>query len=225
MVCHEYNGTPLRVPVRVTSEGYVIISINKNKNGENVADMRADVSEDAYPAVLTPIPKKKEEPQVRYYDRKGNAISKGVFYFFQTVVDYATVKKETVRKHTISTVWTGTHQGSGTPMIFQTLVAGPDLNYIDKYATLAQAKEGHKAAVDKVRKETVSDTPISFLKVVGSLSKGFGSATIKEKIYSKVEMVLTNITNKHIVLDVDGQNIVIPPNWTMGVKGDKDHKQ
>lgn len=87
-----------------------------------------------------------------YYDREGKPIPLPQWGFL-VGTDYGRVGNDMVGDVRVSTVWLGLdHSIDGPPIIFETMVFGGPLDGERwRYATEAEALEGHAAAVRAVR--------------------------------------------------------------------------
>lgn len=94
------------------------------------------------------------------YDREGNPISIDLYVQLHTNDDYKIVAYDDFgNRGRVSTVWLGIDHsiGDGTgPLIFETMIFdGPHADTQWRWATEAEAKQGHKEAV-----ALVTDTPM-----------------------------------------------------------------
>lgn len=96
-----------------------------------------------------------------YYDRDGKPLTFGQFVELTRKIEetgdtgYRQVALDLVAGLKVSTVWLGVDTSGGSlggPLIFETLVSGPeevaDQTY---YSTLESAKKGHEATVARLR--------------------------------------------------------------------------
>jgi hypothetical protein len=92
----------------------------------------------------------------RYYDKEGKPIE-DVFKWAKMFEDkdYSRVGLFERPWVKVSTVWLGLNHnwGEGAPLIFETMAFAPHMTEVcqERYATLAQAEEGHAKAVKKYR--------------------------------------------------------------------------
>lgn len=90
-----------------------------------------------------------------YYDREGKPISQKEWIRLMALPDYKIVAQHQVGDSWVSTVWLGLNHrfgAEGPAIIFETLVFGGRLaDEMVRYATEAQALEGHGVMVGRVR--------------------------------------------------------------------------
>jgi hypothetical protein len=90
-----------------------------------------------------------------YYDREGKPISQKEWTRLMGVEDYKIVAQHQVGDSWVSTVWLGINHNfgsTGPAIIFETMVFGGRLaDEMCRYATEAQAVEGHAVMVGRVR--------------------------------------------------------------------------
>lgn len=94
-----------------------------------------------------------------YYDRDGIPIDQTQWARLSFDSEYKRVDRTDVfsaaepdKQFTVSTVWLGLDHGfifDGPPIIFETMVFGDSMTDLDcrRYATLKEAREGHRATV------------------------------------------------------------------------------
>ena len=95
---------------------------------------------------------------IEYYDKQGNPLTHDEYFALLETIgpDYKRVALTKVGEITVSTVWLGmNHQlGYGEPLIFESMVFGwGDKELMERYSTLEEAEEGHKALVAEVKGE------------------------------------------------------------------------
>ena len=90
-----------------------------------------------------------------YYDKDGNTIEREAAWALMDDWDYKRVARDYIGDVQVSTVWLGMDlgfTGGHPPIIFETMVFGGELDQeTRRYATLDEAKAGHKAVLDEVR--------------------------------------------------------------------------
>lgn len=91
----------------------------------------------------------------RYFAKDGRGISLLQWAKLFEDRSYKQLWDDSVGSSRVSTVWLGMDHGFGEfsrPIIFETLVFGGPLDQeMDRYATIYEAEEGHKAMVKRVR--------------------------------------------------------------------------
>jgi hypothetical protein len=94
---------------------------------------------------------------IDYRDKEGHSISLKDYGDLFCIKDYQIVKQETVCNCCVSTVWLGVpHYGSfGYDYYYETMIFNQegvsDEEYMERYRTLFEAKEGHKEAIKSVQ--------------------------------------------------------------------------
>ena len=93
------------------------------------------------------------EPE--YYNIDGEPIDMMTWAKLFGMTEYKIVERTIVNKYLISTVWLGLNHNiwDGPPLIFETMVfynTGQD-DYMERYSTLEQAKQGHIRIVNMVK--------------------------------------------------------------------------
>lgn len=93
-----------------------------------------------------------------WYDKEGNPISTGELLELRLGdPDYKRVAMTHVGTSVdVSTVWLGLDHSwnGGPPLIFETLVLGGEHDqYMERYSTESEAKEGHKRIVEMVMRK------------------------------------------------------------------------
>jgi hypothetical protein len=103
------------------------------------------------------------------YDRQGKPISVAAWSFRHCDSGYRVVAQTRLRGWLVSTVWLGLDHsyGQGPPLIFETMVFLPDGSslgdgdeeYCERYATEAEARDGHDLALNWVA-EKIRNGPV-----------------------------------------------------------------
>lgn len=93
---------------------------------------------------------------MRIYDRDGRAIDLGDYAERLNDPEYRQVARDDVDGLLVSTVWLGVDHSfgeGGRPIIFETMVFGPDGNdeWMDRYSTEEEALLAHHAIVAALR--------------------------------------------------------------------------
>ena len=93
-----------------------------------------------------------------YYDLEGNPIEYEQWAAIREVPYASVVKQDTINSKFISTVWLGINHnyGEGEPLIFETMIFPEgewQEDYCERYATKAQALDGHERALALVKGE------------------------------------------------------------------------
>lgn len=99
--------------------------------------------------------------KIHYYDKNGESISNGVYFQLSSDPAYRIIKKETLGRWKVSTVWLGMDHNfsdDGNPLIFETMVfpnKGDGMefseDYCQRYSTEEEAIKGHEEAVEKYK--------------------------------------------------------------------------
>lgn len=99
-----------------------------------------------------------------YYDRQGAPLSLEGWCALLRDHDYRRVALDYIGDVKVSTVWLGldhNYFGDGPPLIFETMVFGGPMDQDPyRWSTEEEAKAGHDMAVDAVRLQIHTDTPI-----------------------------------------------------------------
>ena len=99
------------------------------------------------------------EDNSMYFDRKGKKISLETFADFMINHEYRRVANDNIEDIHISTIWLGINHAFYTvepPIVFETMIFGgkfEEEGYMERYSNEKEALEGHKRAVELVKKE------------------------------------------------------------------------
>jgi hypothetical protein len=90
-----------------------------------------------------------------HYDREGNELDWERFILLFGDMRSRRIGKDAIGDYTVSTVWMGidhNFSGDGPPLIFESMVFGPDKtdHAVRHYATETEAREGHAELVNEV---------------------------------------------------------------------------
>jgi hypothetical protein len=95
---------------------------------------------------------------VRWYDRAGKPIDALKWSILHDDRDYVVIDREVATMKPlaeVSTVWLGLNHNwdpDGEPLIFESMVfGGPENGMLERYATEAEAREGHIKMIAKLR--------------------------------------------------------------------------
>lgn len=92
------------------------------------------------------------------YDRQGQPITIPEWGRLHRDPDYVTVAQDKVGDRLISTIWLGLDLGWGPqPVIFETMIFGEDDARCVRYATEAQARDGHTVTVAFLREQVETE--------------------------------------------------------------------
>jgi hypothetical protein len=99
--------------------------------------------------------------RTKYFDRDGKEISQTEWLKLIDDSEYSRVALDNLNGVKVSTVWLGWDHGWGyeeKPLIFETMVFEGELDqYMERFATEQEAKDGHKSAMEMVLKSQTDD--------------------------------------------------------------------